>query len=141
MFNVSANAIDQWDKVLENAEAEMKTGCLSFETFILLQRLWSARTFGPLSHRGPLGPLKHLKKEVDEAVEAFTSVGCPHNRLVEEYADLFFLVVDAVWRSGISPVEFRQALTAKLDKNRRRTWPDWTTKDANDAIEHDRSGE
>ncbi|MBF9651862.1 DUF550 domain-containing protein, partial [Streptococcus pseudopneumoniae] len=30
---------------------------------------WSAETFGPRSHRGPIGPLKHLEKEAREAYE------------------------------------------------------------------------
>jgi hypothetical protein len=148
MFGTSANAIDRFDEILGNAEAEMQTGCLSLDTFLLLQRLWSARTFGPQSHRGPMGPLKHLKKEVEEALNSVATTvnaASPQDAAdcreiqIEELADCFFLVVDAVWRSGVSPVEFRQALTTKLIKNRNRAWPDWREKDANDAIEHVRN--
>ena len=30
---------------------------------------WSSRTFGPTAHRGPIGPLKHLAKEVQETLD------------------------------------------------------------------------
>lgn len=41
---------------------------------------------------------------------------------------------------GFSLDQITQALTGKLEKNKKRTWPDWRTADKDKAIEHVRNG-
>lgn len=89
---------------------------------------WSNRTFGPTSHRGPLGPLKHLRKEINEAIDS------PYN--LEEYADLLFLVFDSCRRAGFSYETLVSVVNYKLTKNKNRIWPDWTLSNPNEPIEH-----
>lgn len=104
-----------------------------FLDFLRRKNEWSAEAFGPPDHRGHLGPLDHLRKEIAEAEDA------PGD--VSEFADLIFLATDAAWRAGHSPEDIAEALEAKLAVNRKRDWGDWRTKPADKAIEHDRSGE
>lgn len=97
---------------------------------------WSQETFGPTEVRGPIGPLKHLEKEAKEAYEE-TDL----EKRKEEIADCLFLTFDAAQRAGMNFNELSDMAFAKLDKNKKRPWPDWRTQDPNEAIEHDRSGE
>jgi hypothetical protein len=92
---------------------------------------WSEQTFGPKSLRGPIGPLKHLAKEVVETLNE------PDN--LEEYADCIFLIYDACQRAGFEYHELIATLTDKLKKNKKRQWPDWRTADLNKPIEHIRN--
>lgn len=91
----------------------------SFRQFFRDQGDWSQRTFGPdpvrgEGGRGPVGPLKHLAKEVQEALADPTDL--------EEYADLVFLVFDATRRAGFNYDELLHTCWYKLAKNRRRKW-------------------
>lgn len=97
---------------------------------------WSAETFGPREHRGPIGPLKHLEKEAREAYEEAN-----WEKRKEEIADCLFLVFDAAQRVGMSYSELTQVAMAKLKKNRARTWPDWRGAAPDTAIEHDRTAD
>lgn len=94
---------------------------------------WSEETFGPSSHRGPIGPLRHLEKE---AVEAYLEED--NSKQKEEIADCLFLVFDAARRAGMSYSQLTKACMAKLRKNKERTWPDWRNLPADMAIEHHR---
>ncbi len=91
------------------------------------QEIWSENTFGPSSpdwaartgklralRRGPIGPLKHLQKEVAEALE--------HPDDLLEYADLLFLIFDATRRAGFTFDELLDACFYKLAVNKRRQW-------------------
>ena len=98
------------------------------------QRAWSYQTFGPPYHRGPVGPLKHLAKEVQEAIAE-----TDHNKRIEEIVDCLFMVYEAAHRSGLSSTEFAKAAYMKLHKNQQRSWPNWQTADPNKPVEHDRS--
>lgn len=86
---------------------------------------WSQATFGSDSERGPAGPLKHLKKECDEALAN------PSDKT--EYADLFILVLDASRRAGIKPMQLIELAQAKLEVNKKRAWP---AGNADEAVEH-----
>jgi hypothetical protein len=55
-------------------------------------RQWSDETFGTRDQKGPIGPLKHLKDECDEAMEN------PND--ISEFVDLQFLVWDSAYRAG-----------------------------------------
>ena len=78
------------------------------------QSHWSQATFGADSERGPVGPLKHLAKEVQEALANPTDA--------EEYADLFILTCDAARRSGLSLMGLLELVQKKLEKNQGREW-------------------
>ena len=97
---------------------------------------WSADTFGPRSHRGPIGPLKHLEKESREAYEEEDA-----GKRKEEIADCLFLVFDSAHRAGMTYSELTQVAMAKLKKNKARTWPDGRGAAPDTAIEHDRTAD
>lgn len=79
------------------------------------QSKWSQETFGKDGERGPIGPLNHIKKEVDEALLD------PHS--LEEYADIFLLSVESSRRAGFSFETLLLAAIAKQTVNMTRKWP------------------
>lgn len=95
------------------------------------QRLWSTRTFGPGTRLK--GVLAHIRKELQEIEDDPTDV--------DEWVDVVILALDGAWRAGWEPQEIIDAIHAKQARNQLRTWPDWRTMSADEAIEHDRSGE
>jgi hypothetical protein len=91
---------------------------------------WSVETFGPASVRGPIGPVRHLKKECDEitgAIEARRDVG------MDEYADLLFLTFDAARRAGLSFHALLEQAKRKLVVNKARQWP---TPTSDEPVQH-----
>ena len=74
---------------------------------------WSQATFGNV---GPVGPLKHLRKE---ALEAAAEPGD-----LSEWADMQFLLWDAQRRAGITDEQITQAMIDKLAVNKQRSWPE-----------------
>lgn len=92
------------------------------------QAEWSEKTFGTTAERGPVGPLKHLQKEVKEILDK------PEDG--EEYVDAFFLIIDAARRSKqfAGPADFLKQGFAKLEKNKLREWQVPTNPD--EAVEH-----
>jgi NTP pyrophosphatase (non-canonical NTP hydrolase) len=101
---------------------------------------WSERTFG--IERGPVGPMKHLRKEVDEVLERLEaqtpSLDCFYSReeLLEEFADCLFLLFDATRRAKFGFKDLVRAAFKKLAKNKTRIWPTPTKGD--EPIEHER---
>ncbi len=73
---------------------------------------WSQATFGNV---GPIGPLKHLRKEALEAIAK------PQDLI--EWADMQFLLWDAQRRAGITDEQITQAMIEKLAVNKQREWP------------------
>ena len=96
------------------------------------QAKWSEETFGPDDVRGPLGALRHLKKEAQEAADAVDDKVA----LVKELSDILILFLDARRRAGFSLLEIIQAAQAKMVENKARQWPDWRTADGTQPIEH-----
>lgn len=92
--------------------------------------VWSQATFGSDSVRGPQGPLKHLKKEVEECLKNPSDIF--------EYADLLFLVFDSCRRAGFTYDELCTTVHAKLEINKNRRWG---KPNENEAIEHIREDE
>lgn len=86
---------------------------------------WSEKTFGS---RGPIGSLKHLKKEIDEILAD------PTDKV--EFADAQILLFDAAWRAGISHDELFQIAFDKMEVNRDRIYPAVV---GDEPCEHDRS--
>jgi hypothetical protein len=84
---------------------------MDFAKFWDEQAAWSRATFGADHERGPIGPLKHLAKELKEVrAEIERPMAAGHlaeeadrkRRVTEEVADLVFLTFDACRRSGRS---------------------------------------
>ncbi len=98
----------------------MKTSELHIGTALWVlaydQRQWSEATFGSDDERGPVGALRHLRREAKEAIDN------PHD--AEEYADCFLLIVDAARRAGFSIGELLHAAQLKLEINKGREWPE-----------------
>lgn len=76
---------------------------------------WSRKTFGSDAKRGPVGPLKHLASEVEEAIAA------PQDLV--EYADCLMLLFDAARRAGFNLDALLHAANEKLIVNKGRKWP------------------
>lgn len=74
---------------------------------------WSQVTFGNV---GPIGPLKHLRREVKEVIAK------PHD--LSEWADMQFLMWDAQRRAGFSDEQITRAMVEKLAVNKSREWPE-----------------
>lgn len=91
---------------------------------------WSDATFGSPEIRGPIGPLKHLQKEVAEVLANPTDL--------VEYADCLLLLMDAARRAGFSVDQLTNAAFKKHAENVNRIWdrplPD-------EPVEHKRSPE
>lgn len=108
---------------------------------------WSEVTFGATAERGPVGPLKHLAKEVLVELLGANSltvdsalVSCGHHEAdptdIAELADVLILLCDATRRAGHGWLDLVGAAELKMAVNRTRTY----AKPEGDAIsEHDRS--
>ena len=92
---------------------------------------WSQETFGNDEERGPIGALKHLRKEIDEIIEA------PDDRW--EYADAFTLIVDAARRAGVPFIMLLNTAIQKLEINKQRDWPKPNPDDPTEPVEHVRN--
>ena len=96
---------------------------------------WSQATFGSDLERGPIGPTKHLAKEVAEVLEHLESIEpFSAEKLLEEFADCLFLLLDAVRRAKFTLPQLIKMAFVKLAKNKLRTWPKPSTN--NEPIEH-----
>jgi hypothetical protein len=85
----------------------------SLELWIDLSN-WSQATFGSDSERGPIGPLKHLKLEADEAIAKPTDA--------VEYSDILILLFDAARRAGITHNQLIEVAQEKLQQCKGRKW-------------------
>lgn len=94
---------------------------------------WSRATFGEDHERGPVGPLRHLAKEAEEAVEAWEAVvnaqgdHDPHAAMMaekfnEELGDCLLLLLDASRRGGLSPLDVVKAAQEKMPILRQRVY-------------------
>jgi hypothetical protein len=104
---------------------------MGFDLLRYLQRQidFSLATFGP-GHR-TAGVIDHIRKELVEIEAAPLDL--------EEWIDVAMLALDGAWRTGATPEQIVTQLVMKLEKNKRRTWPDWRTVPAGKAIEHVRA--
>ena len=94
---------------------------------------WSELQFGTRGVRGCEGPLKHLQKEVAEAL----SETDPEKRKME-IVDCLFLVIDASYRAGMDLETLLTLAEKKLEINRNRKWAKNTP---DGAVEHVRDEE
>lgn len=93
------------------------------------QRRFSVRTFGPGTREK--GVIDHIRKETGEIERK------PDD--LTEWVDLILLALDGAWRQGFTPEQIAAAIEAKQTRNEGRTWPDWRTMSADQAIEHVRA--
>ena len=105
MFHHTAAAVDFADKVTDLCKAQAK---------------WSQATFGADSERGPIGALRHLQKEAQEAMDV---LGSGQTGYAEEMADCLLLVIDAARRGGVGITQLIEAATEKQKVNEAREWP------------------
>lgn len=110
---------------------------------------WSQATFGSDETRGPLGPLKHLRKEADEAIEQYMHIQSEDNdeadpelkaqalnQFKTELVDCQFLIFDSARRHGMSHKDLFKAAMAKLEVNKKRSWPKPSEETKYDPVEH-----
>jgi hypothetical protein len=95
---------------------------------------WSNRTFGDETQRGPIGPLNHLRREAQEAINALDARD--YNNAEVEMADCLILVFDAARRAGMTPMTLVGTALEKMEINRGRVMGE---PDEEGVIEHDRS--
>lgn len=91
---------------------------------------WSQKTFGTDAERGPIGPLKHLKKEADEAIA--------NPQDINEYVDCLFLIFDATRRAGFSQQQLWDAAIEKTKELETRTYPKPTADEPSEHIREPR---
>jgi NTP pyrophosphatase (non-canonical NTP hydrolase) len=91
---------------------------------------WSDATFG-CGQRNP-AIAYHLKKEVDELIEALENVSSVEE-LGMEFADCLMLLLDSASHAGISVDELMIYARKKLEINKTRIWG---KPDENGVIEH-----
>lgn len=116
---------------------------MNLEQFWKDQAAWSQATFGTDAERGPLGPTKHLAKEVlsellclprDQVVQVLEKVDASGvDMQLGEFVDCQFLIFDACRRAGFTYEQLVAACFAKLEVNKARKWGKAST---TEAVEH-----
>lgn len=104
---------------------------MDIQKFIKDLGVWSDETFGPpeVINR-EWGIIDHIKLELGEVEDAEGA-----DKLAE-WVDVITLALDGARRAGFSPDQISIAMIAKLDKNKKRSWPDWRDQSPDEAIEH-----
>lgn len=100
------------------------------------QSAWSQRTFGTDGERGPKGPLKHLKKEINECLDMHKRGELDPG----EYGDLLILTLDSSRRAGLAVQDLVGAAIDKMNVNQARDWPAPTLENLDKPIEHKKKG-
>lgn len=111
---------------LKAAQPAAEPAVVDLVAWIEAQREFSLRAFGPGTRTE--GNLRHIAKELDEIRKDPSSL--------TERIDVVILALDGAWRAGFEPREIADALWAKLEVNKSRSWPDWRTKREDEPIEH-----
>jgi len=92
---------------------------------------WSQERFGTDAEKGPLMPLRHLRREAADAEQAAEDRDRPG--LLTELADCQLLLLDALRRSGYTLPQLIAAAQDKMVVNKAREWPSPT---ADMPVEH-----
>lgn len=87
---------------------------------------WSKVAYGP--GKRTKGILDHIRKELNEIEDD------PDD--LEEWIDVILLALNGAQRLDVGGKAIIEMLYTKIEKNARRTWPDWRTADPDKAIEH-----
>ena len=91
---------------------------------------WSDETFG--SHRTGKPIAYHLKKEIDEVIDAIDN-NSGHTRIKFELADCLTLLLDVASHEFIDVDELLDASEEKMEINKKRKWGE---PDENGVVEH-----
>ena len=75
---------------------------------------WSQETFGKDDERDCIGPLEHLKKEIEEVKQNPADI--------TEWADMFLLYLDGLRRAGIGFPMLLEVARRKHEHNKTRKW-------------------
>ena len=102
---------------------------------------WSDNQFseGIFTHERVLPITHHLKKEVQELIDELVNAGngdldnYNYNRVKEEYADCFILLLDSASHFDLSVKDLYKASMDKLEENKKRRWG---KPDKNGVVEH-----
>ena len=95
-------------------------------TYLADQQLFSQKVFGPGYRTEAL--LAHITKEIEEVRKDPLDA--------EEWIDIVTLAFEGALRTGLTPAEVCKVLEYKLDKNKKRKWPDYRTHPENKPMEH-----
>jgi NTP pyrophosphatase (non-canonical NTP hydrolase) len=90
---------------------------------------WADKTFG--KDREPTAPLYHLKREVNELIEAIESED--EGKVHEEFSDCFILILNAASKYGLNVKTLYLNSLTKMDVNKIRRWG---TPDKHGVVEH-----
>lgn len=87
----------------------------NFQKLFYDQKRFSLKTFGTAEERPFIGPLNHLRRECDEAIESGD---------ISEFADIFLLLIDAFHRRFpiANADSMIKAAKNKLEINKKRKW-------------------
>lgn len=117
-----------------NATVPINKPIFNLENYLLVQKIWSERTFGPGDRR--MGVIKHIRKELNEVKKAEDG----STDLLMEWVDILILAFDGARRSGFSPEMIIQGLVLKdLINQKTKAWPDWRKMGKDEPIEHIRN--
>lgn len=103
-----------------------------FSQYILDQRQWGDKTFGPGLRDA--GLIDHIRKELKE-IEVDLVSGHEYG-VIKEWIDVFILTCDALSRHGFDGEDIMDWVNLKFEENQDRKWPDWRTVPEGKAIEH-----
>ena len=87
---------------------------IKFKSFTQNHRAWSDAVFGTPDQRNCIGPLKHMKLEIDEVIAK------PFDKF--EWADCVLLLTDAQRRAGFNWDIILDYAVMKLEINKNRKW-------------------
>jgi NTP pyrophosphatase (non-canonical NTP hydrolase) len=92
---------------------------------------WQDKTFGETT---PLSVAKHLRKEVDEVIEALEK-GSNRHVIQEELPDLNHLIFNLAMRLGLDYYQLEFNTRTKFEKNLQRKW---LKPDADGCVHHEK---
>ncbi len=126
-----SNFVDSDGKVAALFEAEiaalfteeqaMRSSYEVEEKFRAQLSSWSDATFGDIEARGPVGPLRHLALEAEEAAKKYEAGDQPG--FMVELADCQMIWWDALRRARVKDPEVLAACHLKLEVVKRRNYP------------------
>ncbi|MDQ7734673.1 DUF550 domain-containing protein [Halomonas sp. SpR1] len=121
---------DNWkaEKCFEwmNAGEEFGGKNVNLANLVKRQMEFSSERFGPGARLK--GIIDHIRKELIEVEQSGGEL--------EEWVDVVLLALDGAWRAGNNPYQVAGAVHQKIEKNIKRSWPDWLKADTDKAIEH-----
>lgn len=118
------NVREKWRAAYRSAQG-VTAAAPTLEALMVEVQAWQAATFGDRSP--PKARIAKLLDEVDEFGDALLEALRDEDDrtradALEEAADVLFVVLDALRLLAATPAELRDAIAAKLTRNRGRAW-------------------